>query len=217
MHKPSNTPCQDLIFASDATGSETDRAALAEHLAACPACASQAGRDAALARVWEATRPADPGEAAWETVWARVSERLDHAARPEPVPERLPFAAVSAAGRWRRYATSAFIVAQAAALLGAVVLWGAHRPTPDATVRTETPRGDVKVGVGVEIEIEPGELVLIHLEGETPRVVTLSHEEQRPDTLDESTVLFNDAEALAGMQEMFAEMHHNAATFPPPG
>lgn len=203
MPKPTTPHCQDPLFAP---GSETDRAALNAHLAACPECASQAGRDAALTRVWEATRPADPGEAAWESVWSRVSAGLDRGARR---PECLPFADPPAAVRWRRQATSVFVAAQAAALLGAVALWGAHRPAaPPADLAAR-----FRVAVGVEIE--PGEVVLIHLEGETARAVTMSREDQRPDTLDESTVLFNDAEALAGMQEMIAEMHHNVHAVPP--
>jgi len=219
MRKPLTTHCQDPLFAPDAPGSDaSDPAALAAHLAACPACAAEAGRDASLSRLWAATRPAVPDEPAWETVWARVSAQLDRAARPEsPSPSQPLTLTAPPAGRWPRHATSAFIAAQAAAILAAVALWGSHRPTPaptiDLTAHTRAPVHAPRV----DVTIEPGEVVLIHLEGDAFRAVTMGHEEQRPDTLDESTVLFNDAEAMAGMQEMIAEMHHNVHAAPPPG
>ena len=211
MRKPLITPCEDWFFDPAASVSETDRAVRAEHLASCPRCAAQSERDAALTSLWEATRPTEPGETAWEPVWTCVSEHLDRAEAPEPV-----IVTTLSASPWRHRAMSASLVAQAAAILGALVLWGAHRRPTEApalssnlTAPAHAPRVDV------DIDIEPGEVVMIHLEGNTVQAVPMSHEDQRPDTLDENLVLFNDAEAMAGMQETIAEMHHHVDAEPP--
>src|SRR5437764_11602745 len=60
--------------------------AAAEHVAACPECAAWAARDAALTRLWEATRPVEPSAAVWGAFWARLGARTAAAVEPEPVP-----------------------------------------------------------------------------------------------------------------------------------
>ena len=106
---------------------------------------------------------------------------------------------------------TAFLVAQAAAVLAVVVLWGARRPP-------EVPGpGPLVVKARDEVDIEPGQIVMIHLDSNEFRTVEPSREPQRWDALDENLVLFNDAEALAGMQETIAEMRHDVHSAPPPG
>src|SRR5690242_15265218 len=96
-------------------------AALTDHLARCPRCAAWARRDARLTRLWEATRPREPGPAAWETVWAKVTQAVEaehvapHVLAASSSWPRLMTAAAPA-GRWRRGAWAAFGIAQAAAL-----------------------------------------------------------------------------------------------------
>ena len=58
---------------------------------------------------------------------------------------------------------------------------------------------------------------MIHLEGNTFRAVAITRDEERPDTLDENLVLFNDAEAMAGMKDTIAGMNHDAHAATPPG
>ena len=68
------------------------------------------------------------------------------------------------------------------------------------------------------IDIEPGQVVMIHMDGNESRAFAPAHEgAQRWDALDENLVLFNDAEALAGMQETIAEMRHDVDPASPPG
>ncbi len=218
--------CADL---PQAPANPADDAALVDHLAACPPCASQARFDAALRRLWNASAPVEPSAATWDTLWSRVSDRLDDAdtvapdtgRRPQAITADLPVAS------WRLHARTAFLVAQAAAILVAFTLWGSHRLKPEAPVQVantvttpaiEAPRPATPRLAVVNVEIEAGEVVMIHLTGSKVRAVALGHDEQRPDTIDENLILFNDAEAMAGMQETFAEMQHHApSAFPPPG
>ena len=71
--------------------------------------------------------------------------------------------------------------------------------------------------VRAEVDIEPGQIVMIDLDSNEFHAVEPAHQPQRWDALDENLVLFNDAEALAGMQETIAEMRHDVHSAPPPG
>jgi hypothetical protein len=189
-----------------APGAEIDRADLAEHLASCLPCASRAEHDAVLIRAWDATRPAEPTDAAWDAVWARLSNRLDRAAER---PASLRVTSPPRTGRWN--ASAAFYLAQAAAVLAILVVWGTHRRPP---AETNTGPGP---GLTKTVNIEPGEVVMIHLDGGDFRAVALGYEPPRWDAIDENLVLFNDAEAMAGMHETIADIHHDVHSAPPPG
>ncbi|MCA1684654.1 MAG: hypothetical protein LC745_01460 [Planctomycetia bacterium] len=200
MGKPLAILCETLAREPG----EIDRAALAAHLASCPRCASLAGRESAFTRVWDATRPSEPTAAAWDALWARVSDRLDRAPEPRTLTS-------SARPRGREHVWTAFVVAQAAAVLAAVVLWGAHRASVEKAGTSVVARPPLRV-----IDIEVGAVVMIHLEGGDVRAVEMARDE-RWDTIDENFVLLNGAEAMFGTHETIAEMHHDAHAAPPPG
>jgi hypothetical protein len=167
-----------------------DHPALGDHLAACPACARFAARHAALTRLWDATRPVEPPAAAWNSVWATVSDRLDRASTPavltmSPAPRR-----------WGRPGVRILVAAQAAAVLAGVVFLASNRhaggpaatPAPVPIARVEAPRG--------EFEFDPGEIGLIRDDGNGLRAVTLAQDD-RPFALDRGFDMYNAIEALA--------------------
>jgi len=197
--------CDDVTRHPAGSGAENNRADLAEHLASCLPCASKAERDASLLCAWDATRPAEPTDAAWEAVWARLSDRLDRAE------QFVPLKVTSPSRTWRWNASAAFSLAQAAAVLAILVVWGTHRRPP---VEPSTGPGPILTKA---VNIEPGEVVMIHLDGSDLRAVALGYELPRWDAIDENLVLFNDAESMAGMHETIAEMHHDVHSAPPPG
>lgn len=188
---------------------------LAEHLAACPACAARAEQDAALGRLWEATRPVEPTGAAWDALWARVSDRLDAA-------EAAPAVVAFPARPRGRAAVHLFIVAQAAALLAAVTLALAHRPgsdgpRPDAALTAsagaeaglpEPGDGrDVRVVIARDtIVIDPGEIVVIREDEQGLHPVELVLDD-RSNTLDGYYALYNAFESMADYNpfDAFAE------------
>jgi hypothetical protein len=69
--------CNEIIKELAAPTDDRDPAALAEHIAGCPACAGWANRAAQLDRLWEATRPVEPTTDVWDAVWARMTASLD--------------------------------------------------------------------------------------------------------------------------------------------
>jgi len=69
--------CNEVIKELAAPTDDRDPAALAEHIAGCPACAGWANRSAQLDRLWEATRPVEPTTDVWDAVWARMATSLD--------------------------------------------------------------------------------------------------------------------------------------------
>jgi hypothetical protein len=69
--------CDQVICELAVPTEDRDSTALAEHLARCPACAAWAKRAAVLDRVWEATRPPEPTDQAWDALWGRVTSALE--------------------------------------------------------------------------------------------------------------------------------------------
>jgi hypothetical protein len=220
--------CEDvrseLAFPTGALAQGT----LARHLAACPRCAAWAEQSARLDRLWEATRPAELSEAAWERIWSRASEAAFH--RPEVAAAAT---APEGARPWRGLLTVGFAVAQAAVLLlGFVALMernqarrpvgpasgalAATAPTP-ATTATSTPTAPAVAVVwtsevptqepktldpsAVEIEIETNQLVLIDLvDPRSVRVQDLAPDENPYTVSPFSLPLFNAVESLASLQ-----------------
>jgi hypothetical protein len=139
--------CDEVVRELAAPTDGRDREAIAEHLAACSACAEWARRGELLDRLWETTRPAEPSSEAWDAVWARIAPSLagPATARPEdappvgatpsrngsgprifahPAPAPPPVSAPAAAGTrsrgrpWRLVSAVALVgLAQAAAIL----------------------------------------------------------------------------------------------------
>jgi hypothetical protein len=69
--------CNEFIKELAAPTDDRDPAALAEHIAGCPACSGWANRAAQLDRLWETTRPVEPTADVWDAIWARMATSLD--------------------------------------------------------------------------------------------------------------------------------------------
>src|SRR5689334_1067614 len=85
--------CDDVVRELAASTADRDRAAIAEHLAGCPACAAWARRAEGLDRLWEATRPAEPSSEVWDAVWTGIAQSL-----PCPAPGSARLAGPPAVG-----------------------------------------------------------------------------------------------------------------------
>jgi hypothetical protein len=203
MRLPFLSRCDEVtraLAAPGAPGAEgpgLDCDAVAEHLAACPRCADWVARNAALTGLWEATRPAEPSDAAWDALWSRGAARLDAPRAPDVEPEVaaepdvLPFLPVSRG----RLVARLFVAAQAAAILAAAVLWAARRPAPapdlpEAGLMVRT------VALRAEVEAEPGEILIIRDEGQSLRPDKVTQDD-RSNTLDPYWAALNDLEDFA--------------------
>ena len=71
--------CDEVIRELAVPTDDRDPAALAEHLANCPSCASWVKKDAEFRHLWDATRPADPPPQIWDTMWSQIASSLDSA------------------------------------------------------------------------------------------------------------------------------------------
>jgi hypothetical protein len=141
--------CDEVVRELFAPTADRDRAAMAEHLAGCSACAEWARRVQGLDRLWDATRPAEPSPEAWDTVWANIAQALPGAVavhqagedspapdfspsrngsgpkllvHPAPVPEPAPAGSRPRSRSWRLAAVALVGLAQAAAILVALGL-----------------------------------------------------------------------------------------------
>ena len=117
-----------------------------------------------LARVWEATRPAEPSGSVWEPVWVQVSHELDRAGTVIPVTARFS----------RRYALAALFAAQAAAVVLAVV-WTFRQPSPEPSVTPAVPLAVVARGT---VDIASGRVVMIRADGAKVRVVEVASSDE---------------------------------------
>jgi hypothetical protein len=135
--------CADVTRELAAPTGGLDPAELERHLTGCRRCSAWADRARKLDRIWEATRPAEPPESAFDAVWARVSQDAEAPARPAPARRRMA---------WGLAITG--LAAAAAALLACLPL---IQHPPEAP---KLPTPPVAVG---HYEVEPGEVLVIHL------------------------------------------------------
>jgi hypothetical protein len=68
--------CEEVVSELAAPTPDRDRAAIADHLAGCSACAEWVRRADRLDQLWEATRPPEPSPEAWDSVWANIAGAL---------------------------------------------------------------------------------------------------------------------------------------------
>jgi hypothetical protein len=169
--------CADVLEQL-ATPTEAASPALAEHLAGCPRCAAWARRDARLAQLWEATRPAEPPPDAWPSAWSQVTQALDTALAPAGTGTILPVPA----SPWQRWAWTAFGIAQAAAILVAAVWLGAQ-PAPATAATTK-------------VDLECGAPGWIRIDGNEVKVVKLTADENS-NAVDPAFVMLDYFEAMA--------------------
>lgn len=190
--------CVDVIRELSTPTGDPESAPLAEHLDRCPQCAAWARRDARLGRLWEATRPPELSEFAWERIWANISDKLDRPTAPIPAPRP------SSPRNWRRLAIPALIIAQAAAVLISVtLLWRLDKPNPAAhavadasetPMAVESPEVSVVSMVSV-VSIDQGQNVVIELGGDkilSRNVPPIGN----PNGVDDTVRFWNRAEAL---------------------
>jgi hypothetical protein len=139
--------CDEVVRELATPTSARDRAAMAEHLAACPDCAGWARRADQLDQLWEATRPDEPSPEAWDAVWTSIAQALPgtadsaaagvHPSRngsgPRIVAPPAPAPVASRPrGYSRRFAAIVLVgLAQAAAILVALGLAWQTPPRPD--------------------------------------------------------------------------------------
>jgi hypothetical protein len=184
--------CEPVIREMSVPSGEVSSADLAAHLAACPACALRAEREARFDRVWEMTRPAEPSDAVWEGLWANVTESFERSATPARAlehPVRL------AARPWRRVAFAAFALAQAAAILIAVFALSRPHERPALHVARVTPTPPPP---SAEVVIDEGQFVIIRADRQGLRTVDLAQQEaSSSNTVDANFVMFNALEAMA--------------------
>jgi hypothetical protein len=135
------------------------------HLDSCPSCAREAEQSDRFDRLWAASRPTDPGDAAWDQLWHRVTSGAERAAE---FPEAVRFA--RAPGRARRWWTVAAVAAaaQAAALLIACVLVIQLRRTP---VESHPPTTAAAAAPTYDFEIEVGQTLILELNDSDNHVV----------------------------------------------
>jgi hypothetical protein len=187
--------CDDVIRELAAPTAGGDPAALANHLATCPACARLAENAARFDRLWQTTRPVEPSVDTWDALWANVSARLDQPVEvevavaretAEATPERdlIPFP-VAARRSWRRQGLWAFSLAQAAGLLIGFGLLLARAPEP--------------AGAAL-VSVEEGEQVIIGDHGRVDRRDAYADAPQ--DTLDDNYAMLNAFEAMAKAKDL---------------
>jgi len=136
--------CDDVMRELSAPTDGLDRAALDEHVNACPRCASWAAQVDRLDRIWEETRPEEPSALAFDAMWQEVTRAVAE-------PEVLPFPA------WRRRGLVRIVMAYAAVLVIAAV-YAVSRPTP-------------AVASMHEFQVEEGTTLVVRL-GAGPDAVT---------------------------------------------
>lgn len=192
--------CDEVLRELAAPTADRDPAAMAEHLAGCPACAEWSRRAETLDRLWESTRPVEPTPETWDAVWAGIAQTLPSPTLAEsgpsrngtgprllvhPEPSLLPSSspASSPAPARRRLAAVALVglvgLAQAAAVLVALGLaWRAAPGPGDARNAPGPVAGPVPPVVAVRsekaveaiVDVEAGCLMVIHLDRKSSRV-----------------------------------------------
>jgi len=111
--------CDEVMQELSAPDGRFGTSALAEHLAACPRCASWSAQVDKLEHIWAATRPDELSGAAFDAIWAKAVAKAAE-------PEILPFAPSPS---WKRWGMALVVVAQAAGILLAA-MYALSRPTP---------------------------------------------------------------------------------------
>ena len=172
--------CDEVIRELATPSDCRDDQALAVHLAHCKPCADWANRAEKLDRLWDMTRPADPGSEAWGTLWTSVNAAIDspdskQALRPWRVqgPKRATGETTHRSSKdarfWRGLAVVGTIVlAQAAAIILVFgVAW--HHPAEPDRVPVAPPGFGLMPGTVANLEsvidVEDGQVVYIRSEG----------------------------------------------------
>lgn len=143
--------------------------------------------DDSIAALWDATRPIEPSDAAWDAVWNQINARLD-------APNVIPFAPVAAHDGRSRVAVALLGLAQAAAVV-ALMLFGGPLARHQGPIAL--PGAVTEPVATVEIDPSPGALVLIHAEGSGQPTVVSVELNRRPNALDGNIAMLNTLESMA--------------------
>lgn len=189
--------CEDVIRELAAPSDAQDAAALSDHLSHCLSCAAFADRAARLDRLWEATRPAEPGPEVWHNLWLQIAQSMD-SSTSQPVVSLSPVAlrngstnapkydvkpserSPSRSSRsqpWARFGTVGVSRAAAALLIAGLAWWffGPSNPNQDVASLNRTlpePTGpNVLLASLSDIDIEAGHTVVILADTKSPSVV----------------------------------------------
>jgi len=171
--------CDDVIRELSRPGAPGDNEALSGHLAHCGRCAAEAARVRRFERLWEATRPADPPEVAWDRAWTAIQSELGRrdagADRPHltvgllAAMDSRPAGPPRSTRRWHSFAVIGMVgIAQAAALLLAIGLsWRdpVRQPDPVASPSGPTLARAVGASLDSEFDFEDGQVPLIRTDG----------------------------------------------------
>jgi hypothetical protein len=160
-----------------------DPAAVAEHLASCPHCASWGRHAAALDRLWEATRPAAPPASSWNALWADVARDAETLPRGEAPARRRPV-------RWALIGTTAVAAALLVAALTTLRFDG-RNPRPEVV------QGAPATVPHLEFEVESGQLLTLHLDGPAVQADQRPQEEtSETETVPWDLELYNGVESI---------------------
>jgi hypothetical protein len=220
--------CDEVIRELAVPTAGRDDRTLAQHLARCETCARWADRARKLDRLWDATRPADPGAQTWDSLWSSVAANLDQPAtssgngsHPGPLSESkakvLSFPGSSPetvrARPWVNVAAIGMIgLAQAAALMLAVGLSG-HAPVEAPATRRDlhevaSVAPEPAPRIDAEIEVGEGRVALIRSAESKVEVVDLPAQE-KPGGTDRWYWVYNQFESFS-MSEIELEEGHIA-------
>ena len=183
--------CRDVTRSLSApTG--TAGAEIADHLAACPRCASWAEQAARLDRAWAATRPAEPAASDFDAAWTAARRVVD-----EPRPIAIPI-------RTRRVILIGLAgLAQAAALVVAVwIPWrdrGPEAVNPPDPIASIAPPDPAPVQAEMSrVDLAEGQISIIHLNGRAePSLELATYEVTGGVTVALDLECFNTFEAMA--------------------
>jgi len=195
-----------------------DDLAISRHLTGCKTCSLWAEQAAEFDRLWDATRPAGPSAAAWDHLWSSITAQLDQPAATAVNGIRSPHAPVlpptvspafSGSGRfWRGLAAVGIVgLAQAAALLiGIGLAWRGSGKSPSLPRAIDVPviAQNHPPNLNSVIDVEEGEVPLIHLDGNKVRVDDLAAQDSS-NGVDEYYLLLNVLEPMARSVVAMAE------------
>ncbi|MEO6809274.1 MAG: hypothetical protein ABI353_09215 [Isosphaeraceae bacterium] len=148
--------CSDVTRELAAPTGDLAPIELQQHLANCPDCAAWNAKARRLDRLWAATRPAEPCDADFDRVWAHVTQSEAAPQAQRAGPRFLPLWGVMAAG----------LALAAAVLLALVPMTG-----PKAGVEPGIPRVATTQTVEPVIEVEAGQVLFIHVNGDHVAIV----------------------------------------------
>lgn len=219
--------CEDVMRALAVPVEGRDAAALAEHLDHCSVCAEWSARGIAWDRLWDATRPEEPTQDAWDVVWLRVEQSLEQ--RSAHAQERVgsswtvsaksasmqnvaaPSAVAAVPFPHRSHRRFRFFATAAAAVLAAVGLFAWEFPpvgNGPEIARIEVSPDSTALHAIATVDIDEGQLVVIRSADPRPADLAFEVEVSRfePDDgvdpyngfgIDSWYVMFNIVESMA--------------------